>query len=46
MDKVLREALILKEGEELFASKEECEPFCLEEIAQKEESSESGVAAH
>ena len=26
MDDVLREALVLKEGEELFAPQEECEP--------------------
>ena len=30
MDAVLREALVLNEGEELFASQEECEPFCLD----------------
>ena len=30
MDQVLKEALVLKEGEELFAPEEECEPFCLE----------------
>jgi ATP-dependent Lon protease len=30
MDDVLKEALILKEGETLFAPKEECEPFRIE----------------
>ena len=30
MDEVLRQALILKEGEELFASDEENQPFCVE----------------
>jgi ATP-dependent Lon protease len=30
MDDVLREALVLKEGEELFAGPDECEPYCLE----------------
>jgi len=30
MDEVLREALILKEGEELFAPEEQCEPFRVE----------------
>ena len=30
MDEVLREALILKEGEELFAPEEQCEPFRIE----------------
>jgi ATP-dependent Lon protease len=29
MDSVLKEALVLKEGEALFAPEEECEPFCL-----------------
>ncbi|MFZ0449094.1 MAG: endopeptidase La [Desulfatiglandaceae bacterium] len=29
MDDVLREALILNEGEELFLPEEECEPFCV-----------------
>ncbi|UCB48142.1 MAG: endopeptidase La [Deltaproteobacteria bacterium] len=30
MDSVLSEALVVKEGEELFAPKEDCEPFCVE----------------
>ncbi|UCF56870.1 MAG: endopeptidase La [Deltaproteobacteria bacterium] len=30
MDSVLKEALVLKKGEELFAPEEECEPFCVE----------------
>ncbi len=29
MDDVLKEALILNEGEELFLPEEECEPFCI-----------------
>ncbi len=29
MDSVLKEALVAKEGEELFAPAEECEPFCV-----------------
>jgi len=30
MDEVLKEALVLKEGEELFAPREKCEPFCVD----------------
>ncbi len=30
MDSVLSEALVVKEGEALFAPKEDCEPFCVE----------------
>jgi len=30
MDEVLRQALVLKEGENLFASEKECAPFCIE----------------
>ena len=46
MDDVLKEALVLKEGEALFAPDEECEPFCLADIAQTKETSESAVTAH
>jgi ATP-dependent Lon protease len=30
MDDVLKEALVVKKGEQLFAPKEECEPYCVE----------------
>jgi ATP-dependent Lon protease len=36
MDDVLREALVLKEGEELFRSKEESEPFWLKPVPETE----------
>ena len=43
MDDVLRSALILEEGEELFAPKEDCEPFCINSLedAKEPEQSES-----
>ncbi len=45
MDDVLREALVLKEGEALFAPEEECEPFCV--VADKEaEPATPEVTAH
>jgi ATP-dependent Lon protease len=47
MDDVLREALVLEEGDTLFAPEEECEPFCLErKTSQSEETSSPGVTAH
>ncbi len=46
MDDVLREALVIEKGKEVFASGKECEPFCLKEIAEKEKPTTSGVTAH
>jgi len=46
MDDVLREALILEEGKELFAADEECTPFCFTDISQVEESPPTSVIAH
>jgi ATP-dependent Lon protease len=47
MDEVLKQALILEEGADLFAPEEECEPFCLTDITKKTgEESPSGVTAH
>ena len=46
MDEVLKEALILQEGEELFAQEGEYEPFRLEEVIQTQETSTSDVTAH
>ena len=43
---VLRETLILGEGEELFAPEEECRPFCIEELAREKEAPQSEVIAH
>ena len=45
MDCVLEEALVLKEGEELFAPEEECKPFGLEKI-QEPEPATPEVTAH
>ena len=45
MDSVLREALVVKEGEELFAPKEECEPFCVEPAAESKPATPE-VTAH
>ncbi|MBC8420748.1 MAG: endopeptidase La [Proteobacteria bacterium] len=46
MDDVLREALILDEGKELFAPEEECKPFCFTDIAQMEESPPTSITSH
>jgi len=45
MDEVLQKALVLEEGEELFAPEEECRSFSIEDVAQSEEPA-SGVTAH
>ena len=45
MDAVLKEALVVKKGEELFASKEECEPFCVEP-AEESKPAAPEVTAH
>ena len=36
VDSVLKEALVLGEGEELFAPEEECEPFSIEPDRESE----------
>ncbi len=46
MDAVLREAIALVQGEELFAAEEDCEPFCLGETIETEKTSPTGVTAH
>ncbi|MBW1789358.1 MAG: endopeptidase La [Deltaproteobacteria bacterium] len=46
MDEVLSHALVLREGEALFAPDEDCEPFCLSDIVQKDEGQSSEVTAH
>jgi len=45
MDEVLKEALVLKEGEELFLPEGECEPFCVDVAAAPKESAPE-VNAH
>jgi hypothetical protein len=45
MDSVLKEALVVKEGEELFVPKEECEPFCVEPAAESKPAAPE-VTAH
>ena len=45
-DEVLKEALILSEGEDLFAPEEECKPFGFADIAQIEESAPTSATAH
>jgi ATP-dependent Lon protease len=45
MDSVLQEALVVKKGEELFAPKEECEPFCVES-AKESKPAAPEVTAH
>lgn len=44
MDQVLQEALILEEGEELFAPPDKCQPFCLEDI--KDQGASAEITAH
>ena len=46
MDQVLRETLVLKEGQEFFAPEEQCEPFCLEEMTKPKEITPPAVTAH
>ncbi len=46
MDEVLKNALILEEGEELFAPEDECQTFSIKDVIQSEESSPSGITAH
>ncbi len=46
MDEVLEKALVLKEGEALFAPKEECEPFCIQDAAEAKEKPAPEVIAH
>jgi ATP-dependent Lon protease len=45
MDEVLKEALVLKEGETIFASEKECEPFCIDS-EQEPETTSPVVTAH
>jgi ATP-dependent Lon protease len=46
MDEVLHQALVLKEGEELFAPPDECEPFCVPRQEVPEVQTSKEVTAH
>jgi len=46
MDEVLKEALVLEEGEPLFASEDECKPFSLADLTKTEGQTEPCVTAH
>ncbi|MBW2215708.1 MAG: endopeptidase La [Deltaproteobacteria bacterium] len=46
MDDVLKNALVLEEGEEIYASEDEFQTFSIEDIIQPEDASPSGVTAH
>jgi ATP-dependent Lon protease len=44
MDSVLQEALVLGEGEKLFAPEEECEPFCIDSVKETKTTISEGTA--
>jgi len=46
MDDVLQNALILEEGDELFAPEDECQTFSIKDVIQAEEQSSPAVTAH
>ena len=46
MDDVLNEALVLKEGQELFAPESECEPICLEPSKETKAPVADEIRAH
>jgi ATP-dependent Lon protease len=46
MDDVLKEALVVEEGKDLFVPAEKCEPFCFTEPAPDKKAPESAVTAH
>ena len=46
VDEVLKEALILEDGQELFAPEAEVQPFCLSNISKPEKEVETTVTAH
>jgi ATP-dependent Lon protease len=46
MDKVLEETLVVPKGEELFAPKEESEPYCLQPSEKADKASTPTVVAH
>ena len=46
VDEVLKEALILEDGQELFAPEAEVQPFCLSNLSKPEKEVETAVTAH
>ncbi|SPD72015.1 DNA-binding ATP-dependent protease La [uncultured Desulfobacterium sp.] len=46
MDEVLKNALVLEKGEELFAPEGECQTFSIKELMQSQEAPASAVTAH
>ena len=46
MDDVLKKALVLSEGEEFFAPKDQCEPFCLEAMQEQKPPVADELTAH
>jgi ATP-dependent Lon protease len=46
MDDVLKNALVLEEGEELYSSEDEFQTFSIEDLVQPEDGSPSSVTAH
>jgi ATP-dependent Lon protease len=46
VDEVLKEALVLQEGEALFSPVEPCDPFCPTEPRKESDTSRVGVTAH
>jgi ATP-dependent Lon protease len=46
MDEVLQNALVLEDGEALFASEEDSKAFSIAELIQVEKSSPPGLTAH
>ncbi len=45
-DEVLKEALVLEEGQELFAPEGDVQPFCFSDMAKSEKEAETTVTAH
>ena len=46
VDEVLKEALILEDGQELFAPEAEVQPFCFTNLDKPEKEVETTVTAH
>ena len=46
VDEVLKEALVLEDGQELFAPEAEIQPFCLSNLSKPEKEVETAVTAH
>ena len=46
VDEILKEALILKDGQELFAPEGEVQPFCFSDLTKPEKEVETTVTAH